>query len=132
MRDLVRRILERAGYAVLEAPNGEAALSIAGGSGRIDLLLSDVVMPGLSGPELYDRMARSRPDLPVVFMSGYVANPDVREALGSREVRLIAKPFATETLLAAVGSALRPADGVPAEPGGSPAKPDGSPVDATT
>jgi two-component system, cell cycle sensor histidine kinase and response regulator CckA len=114
VRALVRRMLERAGYAVLDAPNGEAAVSMAGGCGRIDVLVSDVVMPGMTGPELHDRLLVSRPELPVVFMTGYVANPDVRDALDARRSHLLIKPFGTDTLLGAVAGA-RAAARPPAE-----------------
>src|SRR5437773_1937293 len=72
VRSVARQVLERHGYTVLEAPSAEAALDVATRySGTIDLLLTDVVMPGLNGRELASRLADLRPDARVIFMSGY-------------------------------------------------------------
>ena len=66
--------LERLGYRVVAASTGEEAVRLIDRLGdEIDLLLSDVVMPGMSGPDLYDRARRTRPDLRAIFMSGYTA-----------------------------------------------------------
>ena len=72
VRMVTRQVLERYGYAVLEAPNGETALRLAAKHhGRIHLLLTDVVMPGLSGRQLAEQLAQLRPDMKVLYASGY-------------------------------------------------------------
>jgi two-component system cell cycle sensor histidine kinase/response regulator CckA len=107
LRDLVHEILRAHGYAVLEATNpGEALLVSERDPGRIDLLLTDVVMPLMSGPALAERLRRLRPDLRVLFMSGYT-----RDALATRDApppgtRLLQKPFSPAALAHAVREAL--------------------------
>ncbi len=106
VRAIATTMLERAGYSVLQAPNGAAALSLVGTRlGDVDLLLSDVVMPGMRGPELYEILRTARHDLPAVFMSGYAAG-EVASPVPQGST-LLAKPFTTEALLAAVAEALR-------------------------
>ena len=81
VRELAIEILQGAGYTVLDAPNGAAALAVCERhEGRIDLLVTDMVMPGMDGIELARRVCDSRPGIPVLFMSGYVE--DARERLG--------------------------------------------------
>jgi PAS domain S-box-containing protein len=102
VRALVARMLERAGYRVLQAPNGAAAVSLVGTRlSEIDLLLTDVVMPGMRGPELYDVLCQARPDLPVLFMSGYAEGHDGAGAIPAGTA-LLTKPFALDALVAAV------------------------------
>ena len=94
VRSLAREVLRGAGYTVLEAGNGEEALRVAGSySGPIHLLLTDVIMPRLGGPELARRLQPLRPDLRVLFMSGYT-DGDISSygSLGS-ETALLQKPF---------------------------------------
>jgi DNA-binding NtrC family response regulator len=93
IRVLVARILRRKGYAVLDTSDaGEALLEAEGHGGRIDLLLSDVVMPLMSGIRLASRIRDSRPDIKVLLMSGYpesALTPEECETLG---VHFVAKP----------------------------------------
>ncbi len=102
----VRRVLVRvlcdAGYQVLEAADGAQALELEAGlrGGRLDLLLSDVVMPGQTGPELAVELRRRRPDLKVLFVTGYSENPPGTKA------PVLHKPFRAGELLAAVRGAL--------------------------
>jgi hypothetical protein len=104
VRDVARRMLDRLGYRVLPAPDGVEGLDlIRSPSTRIDLLVTDVVMPGMSGPELASRARRVRPGLPVVFVSGY---PQPVGSGGAVEV--LAKPFSVEALAARVRAALGP------------------------
>jgi two-component system, cell cycle sensor histidine kinase and response regulator CckA len=111
LRDLACRILDGAGYHVLSASNGQDALGLAEGyAGRIELLLTDVIMPGMLGKELADRMLARDPTLRVLFMSGY-AQP-VLASRGTLDpgVTLIEKPFAKAELLSAIRHRLdRPA-----------------------
>jgi CheY-like chemotaxis protein len=107
VRMLTRTILERAGYQVIEAANGAAgwrAFQDAGG--RVDLVLTDVVMPnGMSGRELADRLMKTRPDLPVLFTSGYSADFAGELALEKRH-SFLQKPASPKELLGAVRRSL--------------------------
>src|SRR6185503_5206333 len=71
VREIARRILTHAGYTVIEARYGSEALDLAADHPHIDLVLSDVVMPGLSGPEVVQRLRSTRPEIVPLFMSGY-------------------------------------------------------------
>ncbi|GAA0475049.1 hypothetical protein Ade02nite_41050 [Paractinoplanes deccanensis] len=107
LRDVAGRILSGAGYNVLKASCGAQALEVASGhSGQIDLLLSDVVMPGMLGKELAERLVGERPDTRVLYMSGY-AQP-VLHSQGTLDpgVALLEKPFTAEDLLTAVRKRL--------------------------
>jgi len=107
MREITGRILTKNGYCVMVAPDGQDALDLARGyAGRIDLLLTDVIMPRMHGSELAPLLVKSRPDLRVLYMSGF-AQP----ALGatgtlSPGVALLDKPFTESTLLARVRQVL--------------------------
>jgi CheY-like chemotaxis protein len=109
LRTLVSRTLATAGYRVYEAANAVEALSL-NEKARVDLVLTDVVMPGMSGAEMVERMNRNRDDLLVLYMSGYD-----RELLGNRQFRartcFIPKPFTPEELLAKVGELFGSATG---------------------
>jgi two-component system cell cycle sensor histidine kinase/response regulator CckA len=97
---LIGGMLERNGYHVLTAPDAERALSLlAEAHERIDLLLSDVLMPGLSGAELAQRAWELDPDLPVIFMSGYADPTRFPAEVRERASGYVAKPFQSETLL---------------------------------
>src|SRR5690606_799677 len=77
---LVQEILEGAGYSVLPAHDGRRALQIARAhDGPIDLLLTDVVMPGMGGAALAEKLTAERPELPVIYMSGYTRSEMVKE-----------------------------------------------------
>src|SRR6478672_10908407 len=71
LRSLAKRLLERLGYTVLVAANAEEAAGLVERNPSIEILLTDVVMPGTSGPELTKRLLALRPDLRVIYMSGY-------------------------------------------------------------
>ena len=105
VRSLARRVLVRAGYEVLEAENGEQALRVLDAhAGSIDLLLTDVRMPRMSGPELVERLASSGLECPVLFMSGYAA-----EELQLGEVdagRYLSKPFTPRQLVQRVAAVI--------------------------
>jgi CheY-like chemotaxis protein len=92
---------------VLEARDGESALATARvHAGRIDLLLSDVVMPVMGGPELARAVVRERPEARVLYMSGYVDSAVVDHGLLDASERLLAKPFGLDDLLQAVRQIL--------------------------
>ena len=82
VRLLTRRILERAGYRVFDAANAEQAEALFEQHGSLfNLLVTDVIMPGASGPRLFERLARQRPDLKVLYVSGYPAIDSASGAL---------------------------------------------------
>src|SRR2546422_3119599 len=88
VRAVMRHVLERQGYAVLEASNGAAALElVAGHPAPIHLLLTDVIMPGLSGRQLADRLAALRPDTRVLYASGYTDDAVVRHGVLESGIR---------------------------------------------
>ena len=94
-------------YTVLEAINGEDALRIAQDyAGVIELLLSDVVMPEVGGRMLAERLAATRPDVEVLFMSGYTDDDILRRGLLERGQRLLQKPFTATALAHEVRSVL--------------------------
>ncbi|MDQ6748672.1 MAG: response regulator [Candidatus Dormibacteraeota bacterium] len=110
VRTLTVRILVRRGYRVLEASGVELALSIlARRDSQVDLVLSDVAMPGLSGKDLFRALSESRPGLPVVFMSGYALGVYAPEGLVEAGVKMLPKPFGQAELLAFVTEALQAA-----------------------
>jgi PAS domain S-box-containing protein len=107
VRSATRAILSRYGYAVLEAPDSEVALRIAAShGGPIHLLLTDVVMPGASGRELAEQIARIRPGTKVLFMSGYTDDAIVRHGLLQSEIAFLQKPFSPEVLARKVRQVL--------------------------
>lgn len=107
VRVVLRRALERGGVAVTEAADALAALPfIEAPDVPIDVLVTDVMMPGMDGPELVARARAVRPGLPVVLMSGY-AEPPQRAAVAGQATLFLAKPFGAAALLTAVTSAIR-------------------------
>jgi DNA-binding NtrC family response regulator len=106
VRSPVRRILAAHGYRVLEAEDGPTALEVAGRhDGAIDLLLTDVVMPEMSGPALAQRLIELRPELRVLFISGY-ADVAVQPQIGGPNVNFLSKPFQASALTARVAQIL--------------------------
>jgi CheY-like chemotaxis protein len=107
VRRLGRRILESAGYQVTEAPSGEAALSIMERAGDdIDLVVTDVMMPGMSGVELIHALHGSRPGLAALYLSGYPGDALARQGIAASGRDLLEKPFTRDALLAATRRAL--------------------------
>jgi PAS domain S-box-containing protein len=105
VRRLTRRMLEGRGYRVIEASAGAEALATARGhSGRIHLLLTDVIMPGMSGRELATQLLIERPGTRVVYMSGYPDDAVLRQDLG--QVAFVQKPFTADNLAAKVREAI--------------------------
>lgn len=106
LRQMIAQILKGAGYTVLEAENGARALRVSEEVGGIDLTLTDIVMPGMSGRTLAEKLKDSGFSEPVLFMSGYAGDANAyREAISSG-VPLLMKPFAPEQLLEKVRSML--------------------------
>jgi two-component system cell cycle sensor histidine kinase/response regulator CckA len=103
VRKSVRIFLERAGYTVIEAPDGvEALAAFERAADEIGMLLTDVMMPQMGGRELAMKIMELRPDLPVVFMSGFLRDPEVLRMVNDRRVRFLAKPFDVDALVATV------------------------------
>ncbi len=99
VRALARRVLERKGYLVIEAKDGADALVLCERSPfTIDLLVTDVVMPGMNGRAVAECLRRERPDLRVLYMTGYTDDEIVRRGLKDESVALIQKPFAPDEL----------------------------------
>lgn len=99
VRELTREYLEKSGYTVLEAVDGDSALELAGAhNGRIHALITDVVMPGLSGRELSERVTKMRPETRVLYMSGYTDQSAFRNGMLDKGAELLQKPFGMSTL----------------------------------
>jgi CheY-like chemotaxis protein len=98
VRRLTIQILRRLEYDVIEARSGEECLGIARSSQHIDLLLSDVIMPGMNGRQLYERVAELRPGIHALFMSGYTENIIAHHGILEEGIQFIPKPF-TEVAL---------------------------------
>ena len=100
VRDSVRRLLEWHGYTVIEARNGADALQIYDGDEQeIDLVLTDLIMPGMGGHELVERLRARRPDLRVLFMSGYAEKPLPNNGTARSGTAYLEKPFTVELLM---------------------------------
>jgi CheY-like chemotaxis protein len=99
VRTFARRALENGGYRVLIAASGADAMEVARGhAGPIHLLLTDVVMPGLSGRELAEQLLVERPDVRVIYTSGYTDDETVRHGVREAETAFLQKPFTPEEL----------------------------------
>jgi signal transduction histidine kinase/CheY-like chemotaxis protein len=107
VREFVELTLEAAGYVVLSAAHGDQALAAAGRwEEEIDVLLTDVVMPGIHGPELAARLRANRPDLKVIFMSGHASDAVARGGDLGVAGDFIPKPFSIDTLRRAIKRAM--------------------------
>jgi PAS domain S-box-containing protein len=107
VRQMAVESLLRAGYSVIEASSGSEALALAGGhAGRIDVLVTDVLMPGMTGRELVDRLAPLRPDMKVLYMSGYTDDVALDHAGGKSGVAFLPKPFSPDSFIRKVGELL--------------------------
>ncbi|MGH7519264.1 MAG: PAS domain S-box protein [Gemmatimonadales bacterium] len=107
VRDFACRFLQGEGYGTVEAEDGHEAIELLRADpGTFDLVLSDVVMPGMGGREFADQLARIRPGLPVLFMSGYTNDEIMRRGLLEPGAPFLAKPFSPETLSAKVREVL--------------------------
>ncbi len=107
VRSLARLVLLQQGYAVVEAANGrEAAAVMAQRRGPVQLLLTDVRMPGMGGRELAERLSAACPGLRVLFISGYTDDEGVRDLVAAGRVHFLAKPFTMTGLAEKVREAL--------------------------
>ena len=109
VRDVVANMLESDGLTVLQASGGEEALALARrGDAPIDLLLTDIVMPEMSGVELADRLERERPGMRILFMTGYAEEAVVKEGILGKHRECIGKPFTQEQITKRVRELLFP------------------------
>ena len=111
VRELVCTVLSEQGYRVLHAPDGRAALALAGGgagekSPSFDLLITDVVMPGMSGPDLVAQLTERRPGLRVLFVSGYSENDISDQGIIHPGIQFLEKPFTPNALARKVREVL--------------------------
>ena len=104
VRTLTARILRGAGYEVVEAPGGQEALAV-GGDG-VDVLLTDLVMPGMSGKEVAETLRAQVAELPVLYMSGYTEDALLREGIRDDRIAVLEKPFTADGLLDALRRTL--------------------------
>jgi two-component system, cell cycle sensor histidine kinase and response regulator CckA len=103
LRDLVCRTLEAEGYRTLEAGHGAEALEVMESApGGVDLVVTDVVMPGMDGRELGRRLSQRWPDLPVLYISAYDVNDIFRRGSPRSSAPFLQKPFALEGLVSTV------------------------------
>ena len=105
VREVVRMMLERAGHRVVEAESGEDAITQFNTMESVDLLVSDLQMPGMSGLELFDKLAERLPSLRVVFISG-AASPADLHTIARKKAVLLEKPFSAEMLASIVREVL--------------------------
>jgi two-component system cell cycle sensor histidine kinase/response regulator CckA len=107
VRSFAARALRMRGYNVLEASGGEEALEIVNsGANKIDLIITDVVMPNMDGPTMVRNVKASHPDLPVIFMSGYAEEAFRRNDQSSEDIHFLPKPFGLKQLAAKVKEVL--------------------------
>jgi CheY-like chemotaxis protein len=107
VRALAREVLQRQGYTVLEAADGGHALQVYEKEGeRIDVILTDVVMPRMSGRELVDRVRATKPAMPVLYMSGYTEDAILRHGVLDASMLLLGKPFAPADLVRKIREVL--------------------------
>ncbi|MEA1619759.1 response regulator [Erythrobacter sp. T5W1-R] len=108
VRTVAERALTRAGYEVTACASGEEGLTAISEGGTFDLVVSDVVMPGMDGPAMVRAIRALRPDMPVLFMSGY-AEEQLRKDIDIPDMHFLAKPFSVAAIGDKVGAVLREA-----------------------
>jgi CheY-like chemotaxis protein len=99
VRHTTRTMLQDLGYTIIDAGNGEAALTLAEQhKGKIDLLMTDIIMPGINGRELSEKLTDSRPDMKTLFCSGYTDNVIVLNGVIEKNINFIGKPYSMQNL----------------------------------
>ncbi len=107
LRDLVCRTLQAEGYTTLEAAHGSEALEVMESVPEVDLLITDVVMPGMDGRELGRRVSQRWPDLPILYISAYDVNDIFRRGSPRQSAPFLQKPFPLEGLITTVRGLIR-------------------------
>jgi two-component system cell cycle sensor histidine kinase/response regulator CckA len=103
LRELTVKLLESGGYTVLSSSNAPSAMAVAKQHGdRIDLLVTDVIMPGMRGPDLAAELKQGRPEMKVLYVSGYAGNVMVQQGVLGPDAALLVKPFSKHMLLTKV------------------------------
>jgi CheY-like chemotaxis protein len=103
VRTLTKNLLQENGYTIIEAANGEEAIQkFMNHAGEVQLLLLDVIMPQKNGWEAYDIIRRVRPDIRVIFMSGYTADVFQKRAIPEKTMNVLSKPIPPSDLLKAI------------------------------
>ncbi len=110
VRAVAERALSRAGYEVTSCSGGEEGLAAIGKGGEFDLVVSDVVMPGMDGPAMVREIRKALPDMPVLFMSGY-AEEALRKDIDIPDMHFIPKPFSVAAISDKVGAVMREVKG---------------------
>ncbi len=109
---LTRRMLEKLDYTVIVANSGQRALEMLDASpSDFGLLVTDLTMPNMSGMTLIEQVQQRRPTMPIVAISGFTVDTDVRDALAAKQIRFVPKPFTAEALAQAVAQALTASTG---------------------
>ncbi|MCG6538306.1 MAG: response regulator [Syntrophales bacterium LBB04] len=107
VRDWVLKALQRLGYTILHAANGQEALRLLQNyQGRIDLLMTDIVMPGMNGRELADRLLKLHPETKVLYTSGYTENVIVHHGVVEEDLNFLGKPYTLQQLSEKVRTVL--------------------------
>jgi two-component system cell cycle sensor histidine kinase/response regulator CckA len=109
IRRIAKSMLERAGHAVIAVGSGSEAIAWLSEGGRVDLVITDVVMPDGSGSTVIDWLKRERPQTPVLVMSGYTEDEQVKRGMRTGELPFLRKPFSAEDLVQAAQEVLRTA-----------------------
>jgi hypothetical protein len=107
VRMLIRDVLQELGYFPIEAAEPESALPILASDQRIDLMISDVGLPGMNGRQLAEVARKHRPELPILFITGYAENAAIRAGFLGSNMAMIMKPFAIDSLAAKIGEMTR-------------------------
>jgi two-component system, cell cycle sensor histidine kinase and response regulator CckA len=106
LREMIQEVLEASGYTVLGSSEPEEGILRAGQGGPLDLIVTDVVMPRMSGPDLVKVVQGTRPGVKVLFMSGYTNEAVGRHGVLDADTHFLQKPFSTDALLVSVRRAL--------------------------
>jgi signal transduction histidine kinase/CheY-like chemotaxis protein len=114
VRVMTVEALRDLGYGVVDAADGASALALLGGLGRVDLLFTDIVMPGMNGRELADQVRAARPGTPVLYTTGYTRNAVVHNGMLDPGVAFLAKPFTIDQLARKVADAIAAGQASPA------------------
>jgi DNA-binding response OmpR family regulator len=106
VRSLVMEVLQEYGFRAVSATDGVSGLEILQSDTHLDLLITDVGLPGLAGPHMVEQARKRRPELPVLFITGYASAHDFQAAMGDGNAALLAKPFTIDSLVSQIRARL--------------------------